>query len=127
MALHGQNGIVEKMKANRPRQALIAIVKPAPDEIANHGKEFVEIFSLGRHFRLVADGHQHVFILFDLKHERFLHAGIVPHKTRSGKCLLPSNSRAASVWHRAGCQVLLTTRPRALLRSTAPPSAKTRR
>jgi hypothetical protein len=29
------------MKANRPGQALIAGVKPAADEIANHGKECI--------------------------------------------------------------------------------------
>ena len=34
--LSGQNRVVEKMKPNRPGQALIAIVKPAADEIANH-------------------------------------------------------------------------------------------
>jgi hypothetical protein len=33
--------------------------------------------------------HQHVFILFDLKRELFLHAGILPHKTASGKYATP--------------------------------------
>jgi hypothetical protein len=28
------------MKADRPRQALIAIVKAASDKITNHGREF---------------------------------------------------------------------------------------
>ena len=83
--LRGQNGVVEKMKANRPRQALVAIVKSAADEITNHGQEFVEAFSLGGHFRLVAGRHQHVVILFDLKYELFLHAGIVPHYVGNGK------------------------------------------
>ena len=73
------------MKAYRPRQALIAIVKSAAYEIANHGQEFVEILTLGRHFRLVAGRHQHVVILFDLKQELFLHVGIVRCKTSSGK------------------------------------------
>ena len=73
-------------------QVLIALVKSAADEITNHGQEFVEIFSLGRHFRLVTGRHQRVAILFDLKHELFLHAIIVPHKPLSGKSLLPSNS-----------------------------------
>src|SRR5208282_1469312 len=66
-------------------QAPVAVVKPAADEITNHGREFVEILSLGRHFRLMAGRHQHVVILFDLKHELFLHAVIVPHYEGDGK------------------------------------------
>ena len=73
------------MKPYRPSQPLIAIVKAAADEITNHGQEFIEIFPLGRHFGLVAGRHQHVFVQFDLKHELFLHVGIVPHKAESGK------------------------------------------
>ena len=76
------------MKANRPGQTLVAIIKPAADEITNHGNEFVEIRSLGRHFRLVAGRHQHLFVLFDLEHELVLHEASLPHKTESGKSAL---------------------------------------
>jgi hypothetical protein len=33
----------------------------------------------------VAGCHQHVLVLFDLKHELFLHGASLPHKTESGK------------------------------------------
>ncbi len=75
----------QKMKANRAGQSLVAIVKPAADEITNHGQDLVEVFSLGRHFRLVAGRHQHAVILFDLKQELFLHAAIAPHNEGDGK------------------------------------------
>ncbi|HEX3719393.1 MAG TPA: hypothetical protein VH595_15670 [Verrucomicrobiae bacterium] len=80
--LSGQHWIVKKMKADRPCQPLIPLVKAASDQIADHSQEFVESFPLRRHFRIVTGRHQHVFILFDLKRELFLHTGIVPHKSK---------------------------------------------
>jgi len=107
--LSGQNQVVEKMKADRPGQPLIAIVKATADEIANHGKEFVEILSLSRHFRIMAGRHQHVFVLFDLKHELFLHEAILPHKTESGK---PANRRIGNTANARRLRAAISCRPR---------------
>jgi hypothetical protein len=83
--LGGQNRVVKKMKTNGPAPALIALAKTAANEIANHGQESIEVLFLRGHLRFVTSSDQHVFILFDLKHELFLHHEILPHKTRSGK------------------------------------------
>jgi hypothetical protein len=71
--LKRQNGVINKMKTNRPMQMFVAFVKPALDQIANHGKQFVEVYSLRRHFRLMANRNKRFLILFDFKNELFLH------------------------------------------------------
>jgi hypothetical protein len=56
--LSGQHGIVKKMKADRPRQTRTARIEATANDIANHGKEFVEILPLSRHFRVVTSCHE---------------------------------------------------------------------
>jgi translation elongation factor EF-4 len=69
------------MKANRPTQAFIVFVEPALNQIANHRDQFVEIFALRRHFRLVARCNEHIVVPLDLKNEFFLHVASLAHET----------------------------------------------
>jgi len=66
------------MKADGPREMFVPRVEAAPNQIANHDQKIVKECPLRRHLRIVTSCHQHVFILFDLENELFLHKPILP-------------------------------------------------
>jgi len=61
------------MQANGPVPAVIVGLKPALDQIADHGNQLVQIAALGGHFRLVAGGDERILIPLNLKNEFILH------------------------------------------------------
>lgn len=61
------------MQSDGPIQPFIARIKSALHKVANHCNQLVEAIALRCHFRLMAGRNQHVFVLFDLKYEFFLH------------------------------------------------------
>ncbi len=64
----------------------VIFIESALNQISNHYNQFVQIFSLRRHLRLMAGGDEHVIISFDLKNELFRHTAILAYKTDFDKC-----------------------------------------
>ena len=55
-------------------------LKPALDQIPDHRDQFIQIFALRCHFRIVADGDERVLIPLNLKNEFILHAASLAHE-----------------------------------------------
>ena len=87
------------MQADGPVPAIIVRLKPALDQIADHGNQLVQIAALGGHFRLVAGGDERILIPLNLKNEFILHLDSLAHavhftreKPKSQGDLTPNDS-----------------------------------
>lgn len=73
------------MQADGPLPARVLGLKPAKNQIADHGWQFVQRFALGGHFRLMADGDKPTLVPLDLKDELIFHGSSFAHETNFDK------------------------------------------
>jgi hypothetical protein len=81
------------MKANRPLQAFVIPIKPALNQIADHGNQLIEARALRGHFRFVAGGDQHVVVPLDLENELFHAFNLTDLPRESNFSFAPANAK----------------------------------
>jgi hypothetical protein len=72
------NRVTSEVKVNWPLPAFVVRIKPALNQITDHHHQFIQIFALRGHFRLVATRHQPVVFPLDLKDEFFVYGTSLP-------------------------------------------------
>jgi hypothetical protein len=79
-------------------QAFVAGVKAAMNQVANHFDQLIQTCALCRHFRVMANGDEHLLVLFDLEDQFFADSWILAHGMNFGKGEYGMSLKRATVW-----------------------------